>query len=550
MRLVSSVEGVVRHFGVDPVAQFLFTTIRRDSHRVTRPIGLLDGDRSALLVRHQELGNAYTAGLAADAVVPYEPYVTFDERLLHSVRSAESLAAAVAERAGARMVGGDGTLPRQHLLALRAAGVAVEISDAEIGPVDVVEVRTSEVLGQMVAWRRYAAETVAPIVDAVPQLEGLSREFTVDVDTRFEDLAARLKGAGAEAALVSAPPNFSELTSLAERRGCWALWPCEGDRVFVISQADVFDTPGVVVARYASLGAAVVSLLGSPAPRIAVEDEWVTSGEMMSLEDAGVELVDFSRQLGSWRDVRDREDLPFQVLATRVSRSCIEGAIAWAHERLDQGERVTERQVHLRHLDLIHDFRREHRIPFLIEPYMVNAHSSRRVLYPCLPADFELDPREECMMLDSGVKVGIGGVVMGTSDMGRTLVRGERFEAAYALIRTIVTERFMPFIRPNTAMEEVHRYAMRAIEDSRGDLEALGMVDPGVDVEQAYRRRNVGHLMGKQESFANEFRPGSQHLLRVGDLGAAEMPWIYGDVALTHEDMWFIGRDRVYVTSV
>ena len=152
-------------------------------------------------------------------------------------------------------------------------------------------------------------------------------------------------------------------------------------------------------------------------------------------------------------------------------------------------------------------------------------------------------------MLDSGVKVGIDGVVLGTSDMGRTLVRGDRFSHAYDLVRSIVSDDLLPTIGPGVSMQRVHEYAMAGVRRRRSQMESIGMLHPGVDVESAYRRRNVGHLMGKQESFSNEFRPGSHHRLQHGDIGAAELPWIFGEYALTYEDMWYVGRDRVFVTS-
>lgn len=46
-----------------------------------------------------------------------------------------------------------------------------------------------------------------------------------------------------------------------------------------------------------------------------------------------------------------------------------------------------------------------------------------------------------------------------------------------------------------------------------------------------YKKRNVGHLMGKQESFATELRPGHDHVLRVGDR------------TIGLEDMWFMGGE-------
>ncbi|MGE2842019.1 hypothetical protein ACQGFI_00375 [Rhodococcus sp. 2.95] len=77
----------------------------------------------------------------------------------------------------------------------------------------------------------------------------------------------------------------------------------------------------------------------------------------------------------------------------------------------------------------------------------------------------------------------------------------------------------------------------------------IGMLGEHTDFDTIYRRRNVGHLMGKQESFANELRPGYKHALDIGSFGAAEIPWRYNDAAIGTEDLWYIGADRTYILS-
>lgn len=546
LRLIARSKDVRRVFGAHPVRQFLFTTIRRDSHRVVRPIGLVGERESLLLVRQQEHGNARTAGVPDARLCLYEPYVTFDPRL-RRIPAAASFAAAVAERAEGGVVEVGADLPERHLRALRDEGTRVDLRLPEPDPVDVVRIRVNDVLRTFRSWRRGGVAAVRPLLTAIDRLAPLATELTWEADSRFEDLERRLTAVSAQAVLVSSPPNATELTG-SPHAGGWVLWSRNADEVHVITPRHG-SPAGAPSARFPDLGAAVGALAGSAA-RIAVEDEWMRADEADLLRRAGLETVGFSRQLGTWRDLRDREDLPFQLIAARASVEAIEGAIAWAHEQLDAGRAVTELDVHRRHLGLVQDFRRTHALPMTISPYMVNAHSSHRVIQPCLPAAHVLDPDDECMMLDAGVKVGFGGVVLGTSDMARSLVRGERYTSAYAVVREVVTREVIPRIRAGATMESIHDTAMDAVGRRRADLEQLRMLDPGVDFLEAYRRRNVGHLMGKQESFSNEFRPGDRHALRPGDLGAAELPWIFGDVAVTYEDMWYIdGSGAVHVTT-
>lgn len=547
LRLIARSKDVRRVFGAHPVRQFLFTTIRRDSHRVVRPVGMVGEGVSLLFVRQQEHGNAHTAGVTEDRLCLYEPYVTFDPRL-KGIPAAVSFASAVAERTEGGVVEIGADLPEQHLRALHDEGIRVDLRLPVPDPVDVVRIRVEDVLRSFRGWRRVGVEAVRPVLTAIDQLAPLADELTWEAESRFEDLERRLTAVSAGAVLVSSAPNATELTG-SPYAGGWVLWSRGADEVHVITPRR--DAPvGTVSARFPDLGAAVAALAGS-STRIAVEDEWLRADEADLLRRAGLGTVAFSRELGTWRDLRDREDLPFQLIAARASAQAIEGAIAWAHEQLDAGRAITELDVHRRHLGLVQDFRRAHGLPFTISPYMVNAHSSHRVIQPCLPAEYVLDPDDECMMLDAGVRVGFGGVVLGTSDMARSLVRGERYSDVYALVREVVTGEVIPRIRADATMESIHDTAMDAVGSRRAEFERLRMLDPGIDFLEAYRRRNVGHLMGKQESFSNEFRPGDRHALRTGDLGAAELPWIFGDVAVTYEDMWYIdGSGTVHVTTV
>lgn len=104
-------------------------------------------------------------------------------------------------------------------------------------------------------------------------------------------------------------------------------------------------------------------------------------------------------------------------------------------------------------------------------------------------------------------------------------------------------------MRPGVVCEDVHEEALRFLAPHLPRMIEIGMLGEDTDFDAIYRGRNVGHLMGKQESFANELRPGYKHALDVGSYGAAEIPWRYGGVAIGTEDLWFIGRNRTYILT-
>ncbi|MEU6943223.1 M24 family metallopeptidase [Streptomyces rubiginosohelvolus] len=237
------------------------------------------------------------------------------------------------------------------------------------------------------------------------------------------------------------------------------------------------------------------------------------------------------------------------MVAARASVFAIEEALAWAEEGLDAGRSFSELDINAVYLDKIAEFRTAHAIPFGIEPYFTNLHSSNRMLFPGPPVDHPVDHETTCVQLDAGVRIVFDGVDVATSDMARSLPRTEAAKEAYRFFFDVVREGIIGQIRPGAVCEDVHEGTLRYLAPHLERMVAIGMLGTDADFNTEYRKRTVGHLMGKQESFANELRPGYKHVLQIGSYGAAEIPWRYGNVAIGTEDLWYIGRDRTYVLS-
>ncbi|MGV7636645.1 M24 family metallopeptidase, partial [Mycobacterium kansasii] len=112
------------------------------------------------------------------------------------------------------------------------------------------------------------------------------------------------------------------------------------------------------------------------------------------------------------------------------------------------------------------------------------------------------DESTRCIQLDAGVKVEADGVVLATSDMARSLPRTSAAKEAYELFFDVVREGIIGQLRPGVVCEDVHEGTLRYLEAHLPRLIDIGMLGADTDFNTIYRRRNVGHLMGKQESFA------------------------------------------------
>ena len=98
MKLICGLDAIKARFGLDPIGQLLFTTIRLDSGRMVTPVLADLGDTQYLLARQQELGNILSSGVALEDLKLYDPYVTFEDSL-KTVAASASFADAVAELA-------------------------------------------------------------------------------------------------------------------------------------------------------------------------------------------------------------------------------------------------------------------------------------------------------------------------------------------------------------------------------------------------------------------------------------------------------------------
>lgn len=549
MRLSNDSESIRSDFGFDPQERLLFTNIRRDSSGIVRPIIADKGGERLLLVRAQETAGVLDSGVPKARIRFHTPWVTFDRRLVADYDVAPNFASLVTELAGGETVSLAPGIPFAYAQELTGSvQIDIEASEKDTTSVAVYEVREEAVLDTFSTWRAEGVEFGTAFVKHFNGLDGIDEYFTSEVDTRFTALAEIASSLGASGVYLAAPPNFSEVTASADNEALGALWIPGHGKVYVVADASAYGVVGTPVGVFANRAEAIAVLLGGGV--LAVEEEWITASLAETLRGAGLELVNASRALGSWRDLRDVEDLPFQVIAARASTFAIERALRLLDEKIEAEGSSSEDRLYADYLEGIHLFRAKYRVPFAIEPYFVNSHASDRTLFPTPPTTAVITAASGCVELDSGVKITVNGVVLGTSDMGRSLPLNDKVELGYRTLTQVIREQIIPSIRPGVPMHEVHAQALESLTAVRADLEAAGVLEADTDFVSWYKKRNVGHLMGKQESFANELRPGYDHVLRVGDYGAAETPWRYGKIGISTEDLWFIGADRTYTLTL
>ncbi|PKW18291.1 M24 family metallopeptidase [Saccharopolyspora spinosa] len=546
LSLTADASQVEETYGLNARLSLLFSAIRLDSYPLVAPLIAQTDKDQYLLVRQQEQGNALSAGVPKDKIKFYAPWVTIDPRIVADTPASASLTSLVKELADGAAVSLAADVVYSHYRTL-SGSVELVVADQDPTPVTAYEIDLEEVLARFATWRETGVHTARRLIEAVEHLSGLAEEFTASEDSRFSALKTLVADRSLDALLLAAPPNFTEATGLAQPDGTVALWLAGSDRLVVLAPDGTSGVSGAPVGQFPSVGAAVREL--SRGSRTGVEDEWISVGLARELEREGAELIPVSTDLGHWRDIRDHEDLAFQVVAARASVFAIEEALAWTEKSLDAGRSFSELDINAVYLDKIVEFRTVNEIPFGIEPYFTNLHSSNRMLFPGPPVDYPITDETTCIQLDAGVRIVFDGVTVATSDMARSLPRTAAAKEAYNFFFDVVREGIIGQLKPGVVCEDVHEGTLRYLAPHLDRMVEIGMLGTEVDFNTEYRKRNVGHLMGKQESFANELRPGYKHVLAVGSYGAAEIPWRYENAAIGTEDLWYIGRDRTYVLS-
>ncbi|MEU0922875.1 M24 family metallopeptidase [Streptomyces malaysiensis] len=546
LSLTADASQVEATYGLNARKSLLFSAIRLDSYPFVAPLIAQTDKGQYLLVRQQEQGNALSAGVPKDQIKFYAPWVTIDPRIVADTPASASLTSLVQELSGGAAVSLAADVVYSHYRAL-SGSVELVVADQDPTAVTAYELDLEEVVARFAGWRETGVRTARRLIENVEHLSGLAEEFTAGADSRFSALKTLVGDRSLDALLLAAPPNFTEATGFAQPDGAVALWLAGSDKLIVLAPEGTSGVSGAAIGRFPSIGAAVRALAGGV--RTGVEDEWISVGLARELEREGAELVPVSAELGHWRDIRDHEDLAFQVVAARASVFAIEEALAWAEEGLDAGRSFTELDINAVYLKKIAEFRTVNEIPFGIEPYFTNLHSSNRMLFPGPPVDYPINDETTCIQLDAGVRIVFDGVNVATSDMARSLPRTAAAKEAYTFFFDVVREGIIGQLKPGVVCEDVHEGTLRYLAPHLDRMVQIGMLGTDVDFNTEYRKRNVGHLMGKQESFANELRPGYKHVLGVGSYGAAEIPWRYENAAIGTEDLWYIGRDRTYILS-
>lgn len=551
MLIVSSNEKLSSRLGWDPLKSLLAPRIHVDGPGMVTPLLLTVGDSQTLLAREQETGNLLALGVDLSATLFYEPYFTVGSIEAGQV-VANTIVDVMASR-GVTRVEVEADLPLARYLEL-THGFEVDVRGsrerARRAPVTLHRVACNEIIERFREYRLRGCQLGGRIIDEKPQLSGLRKQLTADVDTRFSLLDQKMQEAGIEGVLVGSRVNLEELAGVPGSGAPGFALKMLGDHsVYLASvEGDSYTPRGAeTIGAFPSLSAAIRSVAGPK--NVGVEETYLSVGEFNDLSEVGLTPRPAASLLARWREERDFEDLGFALVIAAASQYAIEGALAQTAHQIDNGVVTRESDVASTYLGLAERFFHDLEIEADVSEFFTNCHAGDRTIYPSLPTDFPLNGRSKTLKLDAGLRVAIDGVCMATSDVGRTLTRTPEATDAYNEFRRIVRDDVISRLRPGVEYSSAHRWCVESLEQMQPSLVQSGLMPSGAGVRPGYDRRNIGHLMGKQESFVSDFRPESPYRVQVGDIGAAEIQWPYAGHGIAAEDMWVVAAEATYITT-
>ncbi len=545
MELICGWSRVERELGVALRDNFLMPVRTLDNPKAFAPAVLYRGDKRWGLFQGIEDGNVRALALPPDLGAVYmRAYFTFDtiDSDPHMPRDIGEAVQSVAGGETAITVDAETPVALHDRLA-RDFAVTVD-GGAELDAVRVRQVPRAAVRSLLDGHTATAASRVLELLDANPARDAIRPYLENRDHPHFEALDALLTQAGLAGVVVTSLVNVQEIAGIPvadHRRPIAVVYPTGSDVAHVVDPAGRGDGT-----RYDSVAAALSAVL--PAGTVGVESEDMEIGlyRAFGLDDRDTAYCDIP--VRAWRDAVAGRDLPYYVIAARTSAHAIDGALAFAGREIAAGRTITEKDVDAVYFRLLHEYVGATGLPLRVTRYMTNHHSGTRTPYPANPAPFVVDGSARTLKIDSGCLIygdapDNKGVLLGVSDIARTLNLTPEAEEIYPLIVDGVRDTLIPGAKVGTVAEDLFEIGVAAVWDKRDSL-ASDRLTPALPVPLAdLYHRDVGHLLGRNDLATLRFQRGDKGVLTDGMVACLEYQWPVDGHALAYEDTCVVTPD-------
>jgi hypothetical protein len=531
-----------QQFGCSIRDRFLMAVRSLDNPRAVTPFLLeRDGRRFGFFL-HVEKGNVQAAQIPADIVpVYYRPYFTFDvsERPPHVHATLVDALTSVA--------GGDDTVVMDRRAPLAVADeigsrFKVQLEDGpEIGTVTLRKVACADITALLSRGRPAAGVAALRLLERSPVRDKLRPFLERHEDNRFATLDASLQGAGVDLVIVSSTLNMQEIAGVPvgrKQRPLAALYR-PGDGVAWVMEAG----RNIHGQEFGSPRAALQHILGSAGGRVGVETEDIDLGLARALGLDGRAWVPIDRAIRKWRDENTLPDLPYYVIATRITRHAIDSALDFARAGLRRNSHLTEMDPYGVYLRSMRDFAAQAMPGAQVARTLTNFHTTARSIFPANAAPYPVDSDMNALKIDAGCLLfDNAGVLLGCSDIARTLSLSDDANDIYALFQNGVRNTLVPGCAAGRTGEALHSDGTKAIWGRRSALAGNPLFVDLAQPELEYDR-DTGHLLGKNNLAHLRLVHGDKQTLREGMIACCEYQWPLRGYAIAYEDTCLVTRE-------
>lgn len=538
MKLVSDWSRIEEIIGCSLRDHFLMPVRTLDNPKSCTPVILEKDAWRWMLLPGIEKGNVESLTLPPDVTPVYmQRYFTFDD--IDAAAMPRNLVEAVKGLAGNETkLTIDAQLPVALEMQL-AQSFSISVEDGvDAGAVRVREISTRAIASRLAAGRADAVLVAKRLLERNPNRARLATYLDSGSDVHFKKLDHILRECGFSAVIVTSRLNVQEIAGvplLAHRRPFAALYIPGLETTYLLEPADRGEGQ-----RYSSVEAAISDLL--PKGRIGVETEDMGAALFRALGLQDREHAPADVPIRRWRDETAYGDLAYYIIAARTSAHAIDNALSYASGAVRQGKMISEMDVDRVYYQGLHDHVRSTGLPLRVTRYMTNLHSGTRTLYPANPASYLISADVRTLKIDSGCLIyDKEGYLLGVSDIARTLSFTDEGQEIYPLIVDGVRRHLIPAARAGAVAEDVFRVGIEAIWGRRHELKSSRLT-PELVLADVYKR-DVGHLLGKNDLSHLRYIAGDRGVLSEGMVSCLEYQWPIDGHALAYEDTCMITPD-------
>ncbi|MEA2498676.1 MAG: hypothetical protein QOH26_1081 [Actinomycetota bacterium] len=530
-------EVVAQHTGFDAWYQSLPAHLSLDGFKSELPVVYVPNDGiPTLLMKEIDRPNVELEWNSDVRVLFHNPYFTFDASLEPTDAVEDVVAAAKSVAAPSARL--DSKMPVEpHDRLVNEAGFRPEEPTLFVVPGYHYSITRPAVAASFARSFATIVGHARPRIEALGVTAALAPFLDGDSDDSFGPLDEMLEGAGIDVLVASSPLNVQELTGFPMgtlRDDVWAIVERDSDEVQVLSRREL---PWLAPAEnrretdYASRFA-TIGVIGYEERDLSVAAARGFGIDLATARPA----TDLLRR---WRERRSWRDVPYYVVAADVTLRGVMAALQLVTNVLDRGGDVTELDAYRRYRQTVRGIITDESLPIRVESYFTHTHAGNRSLLPARATDFSLKGLTS-LKIDAGLLLyDEFGMYRAVSDITRSVVGSDEGRWLYDLLhQTLVTDA-IGSCKPGVTGEEVFRAGMAALEPHRNEIVSAGFAPPGPSLTDGFKR-DIGHLLGKQEPATVGLKLGAAGTLEPGMVGAAEFQWPFRDHCIGVEDVFLV----------